>query len=657
MAKKENQFVIKKTSPAPVSKNDVLTAGAKDIGATLWKYVLLLGIVSFFAYANTLQNGYALDDLAVIEQNAFVRQGITAVPEILSTPFHYGNFRATENGPAIDDLYRPLSLATFAIEYQVWGENPAPAHFVNIMLYVGCVIVFFLFLYHIFPKKPLIAFIAAFLFAIHPIHTEVAANIKSRDELLCFLFGFLSLNAYIRYLDSNRLRHLIAGVAFYFLSLLSKETSVTFLAIIPLIFFLYRNENKKRSWQITLLSGAIAVLYLVIRFSVLVSHRAYNPSQVPFMENDLIGAPSVLSRLATAILILGYYIKLLIIPYPLVCDYSFNAIPFVNFTNIQVWLSLLVYLFIAGYAIFRLIKQRKDPLAFGLLFFLVTLSIFSNLFFLIGSEMSERFLFFPSAGFCLVAAFVIQRVLANQESAGISAVTNKKILIILVPLGIIFISITVTRNNDWKDSLTLFRTDLEKSPNNARLCYFAATQEIAVTKSDTADRATKQDMLKEGIQNLQRSVSIYPDYGQAHSALTDAFLLTMQTDSAELHGKKAVMLNGNDANSLNILSDVFISEKKYSEAEIQLKKATAINPTNPFYPGNLAICCVYLKQYDSAIYYFKRSLSIEPDNEKATQFLAVTYNATGQKDSARKYESIAKRSSPGFSVNSITLPN
>jgi len=132
-------------------------------------------------------------------KNKLVKAGVSAVPEILLTPYHNGDINKI-SGHSDNDLYRPLSLVMFAIEYQLFKYNPFPGHLINVFVFIACVLLFFLFLYHLFRKKrPVLAFISALLFAIHPIHTEIVANIKSRDELLCFLFGFLSLNAFVKY--------------------------------------------------------------------------------------------------------------------------------------------------------------------------------------------------------------------------------------------------------------------------------------------------------------------------------------------------------------------------------------------------------------------------------------------------------------------------
>jgi chromate transport protein ChrA len=90
----------------------------------------------------------------------------------------------------------------------------------------------------------LVAFIAALLFAVHPIHTEVVSNIKSLDEIFCFMFAFLSLNVFVGYMKTGKAWQLLVGMLAMFLSFLSKETVVTFLGIIPLVFFFYITQDK-----------------------------------------------------------------------------------------------------------------------------------------------------------------------------------------------------------------------------------------------------------------------------------------------------------------------------------------------------------------------------------------------------------------------------
>jgi hypothetical protein len=255
----------------------------------------------------------------------------------------------------------------FALESQFFPENAMPGHLINVLLFAGCVMLLFLFLHHLFKQKnPFIAFITAFLFALHPIHTEVVANIKSRDELLCFFFSLSTLIFFIKFIEKNKIKFLIWGLLMYFLSLLSKETSFTLLLIFPLVFFFYRNENKKSSIYISILPFVPAFTFLVIRYFVFKSFSYYHKNHWPFYIDPLVDAPTFAIGVATKIWLLGYYLRLLIIPYPLICDDSYNAIPFKNFKNAGVWLSIILYLFLTCIGIVRLLFSYRIKSAINL---------------------------------------------------------------------------------------------------------------------------------------------------------------------------------------------------------------------------------------------------------------------------------------------------
>ena len=220
-------------------KGDVRTAKApKSAGKTNLLLCVILAVVSVALYANTLQNGFALDDVMVLKENTIVMQGTKGIPELLTTPHMHGySFFA-------DDTYRPLPLVVLAAGYQAFGMNSGAFHLLNVLLFVGCVIMLFLFLDRFFQRKrTAVAFVASLIFALHPIHTEVVANIKSCDELLCFFFGFLSLNLFMSYMQQGKMMMMVAGVTSLFLAYLSKETVVGLLPVIGLLFFFYFNED------------------------------------------------------------------------------------------------------------------------------------------------------------------------------------------------------------------------------------------------------------------------------------------------------------------------------------------------------------------------------------------------------------------------------
>ena len=145
---------------------------------------------------------------------------------------------------------------------------------------------------------------------------------------------------------------------------------------------------------------SVAEVFLVARFAVFNHYYAGSYTEVELVQNALANKNlSFESHLATAIFIYGYYVRLLFFPYPLVCDYSYNSIPYSHFSDPLVWCALMLYVFLIVFSVMRLRKYPRDLYAFGILFFLLTISLFSNILFLTGAIMAERFLFFGSVGF------------------------------------------------------------------------------------------------------------------------------------------------------------------------------------------------------------------------------------------------------------------
>jgi hypothetical protein len=599
--------------------------------------VIILAVVSLLVYANTLKNGYVLDDIVVIKNNSIVTKGASAIPELLTTPYHRGNFISN------NDLYRPLSLIMFAIEYQAFDGSPTGSHFINILLFAGCVIILFLFFDSLFERKrTTVAFIAAMLFALHPIHTEVVANIKSRDELLCFFLSFLSLNIFMKYVRTGKMGQLLAGAACFFLSLLSKETAITFLAVIPLIFFFYANEDKKRSLYITAGVFAAAIIFLSIRFSVLSAYHANNISDIAFLDNPLVKATSFASKFATTILVLGNYIKLLILPYPLICDYSYNSIPLVGFGNMWVLLSMVVYIALAFISIYLLWKDRKDPFAFGILFFLFTISLFSNIPFLIGAMMAERFVFFASAGFCLLVALLIEKWTRNSLSTGTAIFKDKKAAGIVIAISVVYAFATIDRNSDWHSNTTLYSTDVKKAPNNARLFYYLGT-DLIISSSDETNPGTKKQLIDEGIINLKNALTIYPGMPLAASEIGHEYFVTAQYDSAELYNKKAIVADPTDTNARNTLAAIYFYAKKYPESIEVSRNAVTLFPNYVRGYINIGSGYQHLNNYDSAVFYFKKAISVDPLYGSSYSHLVTIYSQMGNIDSVRKYQAMMRK--------------
>lgn len=641
MAKQQNPKPVQRTVPKPAAPQAAAQPKkeSKPGMPLVKKLAILLAVIAGLVYINTLQNGYVLDDVMVIKENTMVRKGFAGIPELLSTPHLKGHISLST------DTYRPLSLVMFAAEFQLFGENPAAGHFFSILLFAAGVVALFLFLSRLFNgERIVVAFVAALLFAVHPIHVEVVANIKSRDELLCFFFAFVSLNLFVNYMRQGKPLQLAAGLFCLFLAFISKETAITFLGIIPLVFFFYNNDSKTRAAIITGGAVLIAGIFLGMREAILNEYHANAPYVVKFLDNFLAGAPNAASKMATAFLLLGEYLKLMFLPYPLVCDHSFNSTPIVGFGNIWAILSLVIYLGLGALSVYRLIKFKKDPWAFGILFYLITISLFSNIPFLVGAALADRFAFFASAGTCMLLALALDKWVFNTAGNDINVLMGSKALGAVGILAGIYGVMTFNRNGDWKDNYTLYKSDIEKSPNNTRMYYYLGA-ELQKQYDLTNDPIQQQAIVKQGIDYLRKSLNIYPDNTDSHAEIGATYFRAKMYDSAVTHLNRAMELNPRQINASTNMGTVYLTQGRFAEALPYYRKTVSINDGHLLAWFNLAVCYYQTQKYDSAIYGFKKTITIDPTylDFKGTEYTGIIYRMLGKNDSASRYEALTKQ--------------
>ena len=395
----------------------------------MWPW--LIAVFSFLIYSNTLSNKFALDDAIVITQNAFVKQGFQGIPSL----WKYDSFRGFFQKEGKDQLvvggrYRPLSLTVFAVEHQLFGMSPGAFHLTQLIWYAALIVVVFYSMKLLLSKAKLpletrqwICILACFLFAAHPIHTEVVANIKSRDEIMSLLFALLAMISMLS-TANNKWKPLLAGL-FFFLSLCSKESSLFFVLMIPLAMWWVQGKDWKRaviqSWPLYL--GTI--LYILLRLSVIPIEFGQSPSMEvmnnPFVEwtGSQYVEVSTSRKLATVFYGLGYYLYLLVWPVDLMHDYFPNSYPIQSWSNPLSIFSLVIYLALIAFSI--KLRKRNPILAWCLIFIPASLFLISNLFFPIGTLIGERFAFMASYGFCLILPLIAFTYFRNKKNLLLAA--------------------------------------------------------------------------------------------------------------------------------------------------------------------------------------------------------------------------------------------
>jgi len=586
---------------------------------SLYISAIICFLFAFVLYSNTFKHSYVLDDGGIITDNKVVTKGVQSIPTILKTTYWNGSTNVL-------DTYRPLTKIMFAIEWQISPNNPSLSHFLNVLFYALSCLLLFIVLYKYLSKVHiLVPLIITLLFAAHPIHTEVVANIKSRDEIMSFFFLMLTLLFLHKWFTKTKWWGLLFSLLMYFLSFMSKEGVITMLFLFPLLGWYFTEAKPK-----TLLIGSLllilpALVYIIIRHQVLsMSDESYS---IDLIENFLIGAPDSISHFATAVMLLGKYLLLLVAPYQLVSDYSYNQIPIVGLGAVGFILSLLIYISLAIYTILNI--RKKSPLIFGLLFFLITISIYSNIVFKITASFGERLMFLPSLGLCIAFVFFITQLLKVDIYIKIHSVFKvlrsklifTSILIIVITL---FSLKTFVRAAEWKNRTVLYSNDIKRSPNSVQMCmwYGSSLLNNALKEEDISK---KDSYLYQAVTQFERGLSIYPIYVECNEQLSVAWYQLNDMQKALYYADKALKQNPSKATTWYNTSIIYYGLGDYQKALEYNQKAISINPAYSDAYFNIGGIMAVLKKYDEAIVQYKKCIQYNQANIKAYQYIGLCY--------------------------------
>jgi protein O-mannosyl-transferase len=595
---------------------------------------LILVVVGLILYANTLFNEYALDDGIVIEKNEYVQEGLRGIPKILSTDAYESYYKQMNAKQQLaGGRYRPLSLVTFAVEQQLFGskEKEKPKddvstvrHFLNVAFYILSIVALFYFLLHfIFKDKPDVAFLTALIFLIHPMHTEVVANVKSRDEILSFLFIVLTLISVFRYLKENNSSSLIWGMLFYFLALLSKEYAVSLVVLIPLLLYLKEDYSIKQAIFKTIPFGFVAVVYLLIRFSIVGVGSTVENSDV--LNNPYMFATPG-EKWGTKIFVLLKYIGLLFFPHPLSSDYSYNTIPYLKLSDIRVIFSLVINLSIV--AAFFFFFKKRSIVAFAIAFYLVHLFMVSNLKMDIGATMGERLVYHSSLGFAMIIAIIINWLMEKQNK---QSIRNAVLISFSLLVTVASAAVVIPRNQDWKNDNSLFIHDAQVVPNSALVNGNAGKAYVDLSEMPE-NKEREKELLTKAIYHLNKAVLIHKQYVNGYLNLGVCYFKLKDYDKAKENWDKAKQIFPNNPylkRNYPLLGNAYMNEalrvggKDIGKAILLLEKAVAADPSNPELWYNLGGASYTASDFKRAREAWTQTLLLKPDHTQAQQGLAA----------------------------------
>ncbi len=641
---------IVEQNPAPQSKKPQsnlrqyvpLTYGVKGLALAI-----LIGL-SMLLYFKSLDFGYVLDDKLVYTENDFVTAGSGGLKKILLTESFTGYF-GEEKNLVQGSRYRPLSLISYNLENQVFGTkgtqknldpnpdkkstaltqgldyiapNATASHAINILLYALCGWLILLTMRRLINRKSNdkekwfwgLAFLTAVIYIVHPLHVEAVANVKGRDEILSLLLSMATFLSALKYVDTHKTGWLLSAALLFFLGLLAKENTLTFLAIIPFGLMLFRKGIGQKNLLVFGVLLTATVLYLVLRFQVIGFLLDEAPS-TDIMNNSFAGMTGV-EKYGTIFYTLLYYLKLNIIPYPLTHDYYPYHIPISTFGDWQVLLSIFLHIGLLGLMFYS--WKRNKLITFAIGYYFATMSIVSNIVISLGTFMNERFAFAASLATCLLLA---KGILYLKDK-------NQKLLATILT-GLILVAyslITLNRVPVWESELALNSAAIKVSKNSARSNSFMATALFNEYKT-TQDNATKLSLLQRAEPYAEKAIEIHPTYYNGN--------LMKVGIAAELHkmNRQLDPLLNTFLEAGTIRPDIGFL-KQYLE---YINDREDKNKMLGFYAELANGLIDQHQRYDWAISYLQMAMQIDPNDPEIRRLIRKAYIGLGRPQDAENY--------------------
>lgn len=562
---------------------------------------VLIILLGFSVYANSLNGEFIWDDYVLIKNNAYIKDFSNAGKLFTQD--------ITKGAGQESSAYRPLQMLTYMIDYQLWKLNVRGFHLTNILLHIIAALLIYL-LFNYLCGEELVSFLAAAFFVVHPVQTGAVAYISGRADSLSLFF---MLSCFLFYMRSLRLNdsgpfYLSGGIFYilallsYILALFSRESSL----ILPALLLIYHY-----SFRIRIRAGRflpvlfVTILYILLRIWVIKGTLPHTTSPVTLFQ-----------RLPGFFVAITSYIRLLFLPFDLHMEYGLKKF---SLTDPMAISGILILSLLLGYA-FR--KRKADNLVFfSISWFFIALLPVSNLY-PINAYMAEHWLYLPSVGFFLLMAKVLSSVFRSKIKP-----LKFFSLILAVALLIFYSNLTIKQNNYWRQALVFYNRTLKYAPNSARTYLNLGNAYIGMEKIEQARRS------------FEKAIELDPDYAEAYYNLGNTYFDMDEKRKAIKWFKKATGLNPEYADAYYNLGIAYRDTGKREQAINSFRKATEVNPDYADAYFNLGILFSEAGRKKEAVLSYRKAIEIEPNYSQAYNNLGNLYSSIGKKAEAiRSYK-------------------
>lgn len=635
----------------------------------------ILVLTCILVYHNCLYCGFVFDDISAIKENRDLRPQ-TPISNIFLNDFWGTPIHKEQSHKS----YRPLTVLTFRWNYAVHGLQPAGYHLVNLILHALVSLLYYRVCAMFLPEFA--SFVAAILFAVHPIHTEAVTGVVGRAEMLSSLFFLGALLCYARAANRRRYtdwRYVAACTACVGIAMLCKEQGITVTAVC-VVYELFVAQKRRSSgggsrwswldawgkgsgWGCACGEAARRVATVCCATLALLAARLHvMGAQLPVFTrfDNPAGAAPPPTRHLTFSYLPALNAWLLTLPEALCCDWTMGTVALLHSwkdpRNLAT-IALAVALVAAG---IHALKTRSSALSMGLALLVLPFLPASNLFFPVGFVVAERVLYMPSMGWCLLVAHG-WRLLAKKR-AKLAAAS-------LIFLILAFSAKSYIRNWDWKTEYTIFASGLKVNRNNAKLYnnvghaleaegrYTEALEFFNTAVSVQPDDVGAHINVGRTYNHLGRYQEAEDAYVKAKSLLPKAkpgesyqariapnhlnvFLNlanlisknATRLEEADLLYRQAISMRADYTQAYINRGDILIKLNRTKEAQEVYERALLYDSGNPDIYYNLGVVLLEQGKASQALAYLDKALELEPEHEQALLNSAILLQELGAAD-------------------------
>ncbi len=559
-----------------------------------WQHIVLIIVLCVVVYSNSLKNGFVYDDMDTIVDNSLIRKteniGLFFINPVITD----------SSTPGLQEGYRPLLMASFALNYKYGRLNASGYHLVNIVFHTANAVLVYLLVMIISSlaiapnstpepanNRRLTALLTSLVFAAHPINSEAVNYVWQRSVLMAAFFYMAAIILFLLSVRERKTGLRFLSLASFILALMSKEIAITLPLVVMVIDWYFITGFKKNAFaanikKLHLPYIFVASAYFLVRF---LAHGAIKEFSSPG------GKESVYNYFITQTRVIVKYIGLTIFPGGLSSEHYVSVSK--TAADPRVWLSLAVIMLIA-LAAWRL-RNHSRTASFFVIWFFVTLLPTSSILPL-RIIMNEHRVYLPGVGLFAAVLFLIFRFTSDK-------VRRRVLPAIIASIIIMFSTLTRGRNNTWKDDSTLW-TDVIKTNSTSSKAY--NNRGIFYAGKNLHDRA---------IADFNRALQLNPESQRAYNNRGAAYLKMGEYDKAIADFRKTIELEPKYVGARKNM-ETALENKKQHEKMAELDKAINTTPNDPDVYFNRAIYRRDRGLFDEALSDFGKSIELAPDNPK-----------------------------------------